>query len=239
VLKGGIVPGQVLATLLTGSPFPVVEFDAPGGGNFWISVAGVIGTDTTGDSNQAPLLTTTSVAPSAPENLLIAVNGFNLDLAWTNTFRGGIPTNVILDVTGDATVSLPLGPVETFSFAGVPSGQYNFTVRSVNAGGSSVSSNQASGTFPGPCSGPPLAVEDFLLYVDGLVLGAIWDRPASGPAATGYVLNVTSPIFNGPVTVRTTNVRANVPSGVYAMTVTPFNACGSGVPTPLQSVVVP
>jgi Bacterial Ig domain len=236
-LAGGVLPGQTLASVPTGSQFPIFTFTAPPG-SFLIRVHPLFGSDQGGPSNEVPLHVNTTVPPSAPENLLITVNGSNLDLAWKNTFSGGIPTNVILDVTGSANVSIPLGPTESFSFAGAPSGTYNFTVRGVNAGGSSVSSNSVTGTFPGPCSGPPLTPENFLLYVDRLVLGAIWDLPSSGPAPTGYVLNVTSPVFNGPVTVRTTNVRAIVGSGVYSVTVTPFDSCGSGMPTPLQTVIV-
>lgn len=234
-LQGGILPGQTLATLLTGNPYPIVTFDAPTG-SFKIRFLPLVGTGRGATSNEIDLHTTTTVTPSAPENLLIAVNGSRLDLAWRNTFRGGIP-DVILDVTGDATVSLPLGPVETFSFTGVPSLNLNFSVRAVNAGGSSPNSNQVSGSFPGTCT-PPLTPENFLVYVNGLVLGAIWDLPPAGTAPTGYTLDVASAVYTGTVKVpRLTNVRANVTSGTYSLRVkADHDECGSSGYTPWQTV---
>jgi hypothetical protein len=135
-------------------------------------------------------------------------------------------------------VTIPLGATETFSFSPVPAGQYSFEVLSANAGGVSAASNQVTLTFPGPCS-PPQMPTDFLLYVEGRILGAIWDLPANGPAPNGYLLHVASPIFTGSVPLRTRNIRAQVAPGSYTISVQATNACGSSAPTPDQTVVVP
>lgn len=237
VIAGGVVPYQPLASINTDHPYPIATLENLPQGSFYVWAHVVdVNDNMSGPSNAVVIHNTTGIAPSPPENVLFNVNGSNLDIAWRRGYLGGISTNTMLNATGSATASIPLGDTQTVSFAGLPSGTFNLTLASTNPGGSSPAANVGSVTIPGACAGPPLTVENFLLYVEGLTLGARWDLPKSGTAPTGYVLNVTSPIFNGPVTVRTTNVRVDVPAGVYTMTVTPFNSCGSGPPTPLQSV---
>lgn len=238
VVKGGILPGQTLGSLLTDSSFPILEFDAPFG-EFWLSAAGVIGNDVTGDSNVVPLNTTTSRVPSAPENLTIAVDGSTLHLAWNNTYTGGLLTTNILNVTGAANLSVPLGVTESFSFTGVPSGTYNFTIGAASAIGSSPTSNGVSGTFPGTCTGPPQMPENVLLFANGRNLGVIWDHPKNGPAPDGYKLDVESAVFTGRLTVQAQYklVRGNVPAGTYGVRVV-STGCGQETAAPKQTVVI-
>jgi Bacterial Ig domain len=236
-IAGGTQPGETLAVIPTGSLYGIYSFIAPVG-SFVLRALSVLGIERSNPSNEVALHMNTTVTPSAPENLLGLVDGSTLALAWKNTFGGGIPTNVILNVTGDFTGSLPLGQSETFSFAGVPSGTYTLSVRGANAGGSSPPSNSVTLTFPGACSGPPLTPQNFLLYVNRLTLGAIWDLPPSGPAPTSYALNVTSPVFVGQVPVGATHISADVPSGTYTVSVQASNSCGASAPTPAQTVVV-
>jgi hypothetical protein len=199
----------------------------------------LLGTSQSGPSNEVPLHVNTTVTPSAPANLLGAVDGSNLTLAWKNTFVGGIPTNTFLRVTGDASVTIPLGPTETFTYSPVPAGQYSFEVLSANAGGVSAASNKVTLAFPGSCS-PPQMPTKFLLSVNGLRMGAIWDLPLAGPAPSGYTLNVTSPVFTGRVpNIRTTNIRAQVVPGAYTASLEATSACGASARTPTQTVVVP
>ena len=73
----------------------------------------------------------------------------------------------------------------------VPAGTYTVSLRAENASGVSVSSNPVTLTFPGPCSGAPLAPTGFVASKDGSEITVVWERATSGPAATAFVLNVT------------------------------------------------
>ena len=154
VLEGGISPGEVLASIPTGSASPIVTFVAPTG-SFFIRMHGQLGLDKSPASNEVPLHVNVPVTPSAPENLLGLVNGDTVELTWKNTFRGGPPSGLMLDVTGSLAVSVPLGVTERFNFAPVPGGTYTFRVRQTNPGGSSAQSDPVTLSFPAVCSGRP------------------------------------------------------------------------------------
>ena len=164
--------------------------------------------------------------------------GNTLHLAWTNTFGGGAPTNVILDVSGAATGSAPVGPVETFGVAGVPPGTYTITARATNAAGRSAASNPVTLTFPAGCSGAAQTAANFVAYNAGATLFLAWDTAASGPAPTGYVLNVTG-AFVGAVPTALRALSAPVPAGTYTFSVVATNACGSSAPTAVRTVTMP
>ena len=53
-------------------------------------------------SNEIRIFVNVPAAPSAPADLLGLVNGSSVALAWRNTFEGGAPGGLILDVTGRA-----------------------------------------------------------------------------------------------------------------------------------------
>jgi hypothetical protein len=233
-LAGGTEPGETLVFVPTGSPYPIFTFNAPPG-SFFIRMHASDGTRWSAPSNEVPLHVNTSVTPSAPVNLLGLVNGSAVTLAWTNTFDGGFPTFAQLEVNN---VTVPLGLTEGFSRIEVPFGTYDVSIRLANTEGPSPPSNRVTLTVPAPCSGPPDPVEDFLLHVNRSELGAIWALPARGPAPTGYVLDVRSPIFTGSVPLATTSIQARVVPGVYTVSVQATNACGSSAPTPTQTVVV-
>jgi hypothetical protein len=235
-IAGGTQPGETLAVVPTGSLFPIFSFNAPFG-SFLLRAHSVLGTERSSPSNEVPLHMNTTVTPSAPERLLGSMDGNSLTLAWKNTFGGGIPTNAFLRVTGSASVTVPLGQTETFSFSPVPAGTYAFEVLNGNAGGVGPASNRVTLTSPGTCS-PPEMPEDFLLYVNGLVLGAIWDLARGGPAPSGYLLHVTSPVFTGSVPLDRRSIEATVPPGTYTASVQATTACGASARTAEQTVVV-
>jgi subtilisin-like proprotein convertase family protein len=261
-IAGGVRPGETLASVRTNSPYPIATLEnLPTGGSFVVWVRALVGNESSDDSNVIPLHNTTAVAPSAPVNLLGAVDGSNLTLAWRNTYTGGIPTNTFLRVTGDANVTVPLGETETFSYAGVPAGTYTFTVLNGNAGGLSAPANSFTGTFPGTCT-PPQMPENLLVYLPsilkpttstaapsrtphdvrpfaGSLLGAIWDLPLIGASPSGYQLNITSSIFTGSLPITQNSISGPVPPGSYTISVSATNACGVSPPTPAQTVTVP
>ena len=120
VVEGGLTPGQVLASLRTASAFPIFTVTAPSGA-FYVRVHAISGASRSEASNEIRVFINVPSPPSAPANLLGMVNGSSLSLAWRNTFAGGAPTSVMLDVTGSIVGSVPLGPTETATFsAGSP-----------------------------------------------------------------------------------------------------------------------
>ena len=130
---------------------PLFAFAAPNGA-FYLRVRSVAGADTSGPSNEIRVFINQPVAPSAPSHLLGLVNGSSVALSWRPTFAGGAASSFVLDVSGTLAASLPLGLADTFTFNGVPGGTYTFSVRAVNAFGSSASSNPVTLSFPIPCT---------------------------------------------------------------------------------------
>ena len=55
------------------------------------------------------------------------------------------------------------------------------TVRAGNAAGASTASNPVTLTFPGACSGPPLAPANFLAYKSGNTIFVVWLPLAAVP----------------------------------------------------------
>ena len=210
-----------MASLPTGSPAPTYTFTAPNG-SFFVRVHSVGATESAA-SNEVPLHVNVPVAPSAPASLLGLVNGSTVTLGWRNTYLGGAPTGLVVDVTGGTTASLPMGVGEAFSFAGVPGGTYTFRVRGQNAGGAGVFSNPVTLTFPVACTGAPQAPTGLIAYKVGTTLGVMWDPPAAGPTATSYILDVTGA---ATVSVPTGGRALSGAVGVAATT----SACGPSTP---------
>ena len=237
-LEGGVSPGTTQGSLPVG-PVPIFTVSAPSG-TYFLRVIALDGAMASGASTEIPLYVNVSIAPSAPGSLTGLVNNDSLALSWQLTYRGGEPTAVLLDVTsGAASATVPMGPTDTFSFAGVPPGTYTFAVRASNASGVSAASAPMSLTFPGGCSGVPAAPRNFLFYGAGNTANLLWDPPSSGPAPTAYVMNVTG-AFVGALPVGTTRVLSgSVPPGTYTVAVTAVNACGSSPATAARTVTIP
>jgi len=237
VFAGGTTPGGVLASLPTGSAAPRFAIAAPTG-SFYARVHTVSAAGLSPPSNEVLFHVGVPVAPSAPADLVGVVATSRVALAWRNTFTGGAPTAVVLDVSGSLNVSLPLGVTDAFTFNSVPAGTYTFAVRAVNAAGSSPSSNPVTLTFPGACVGQLQPPVNFVAFRVGNVITALWDAPDLGPAPTGYVLNVGGS-FVGGLALPGKTVSGAVGPGTYLLNVQATNYCGSGLPTPTQAVTVP
>lgn len=237
LLDGGLTPGSTIASIPTGSTAPIFTISAPNG-SFYLRMRTLTGTGPSGPSNEIRLFIDTTTPPSAPVNLLATVNGGNLSLAWKNTFAGGKPTSLILDASGTLSGSVPIPLGEQVSFGGVPAGTYTLSLRAVNSGGGSGSSNVVTVTIPSACTGAPLTPADFLAYKVGNRVTVLWDPAASGPAPTSFVLGVTGS-FVGNLALPGRSISANAPPGTYNFTVRAVNACGASAPTTEQTVTIP
>ena len=114
-VEGGVSPGQVLASLPTGSPATTFSFDVPTG-VYYVRVHALSASGRSFASNEIRISVNLPQLPSPPADLLGLANGANLLLSWRTTYAGGPPASHVLDVSGAATLSVPVPVGETFSY---------------------------------------------------------------------------------------------------------------------------
>jgi uncharacterized protein (DUF1800 family) len=236
VLEGGVNPGDVLASMPSGSVSPTMTFTAPPG-QFYVRIHSVAGAARSRASSEIRIHVEVPSGPTAPANLQGVVKGSQLGLSWRNTFGGGAPTSLVLDVKGALTTTVPIGMGETFSFNGVPAGQYTFSVRALNAAGSSGSSNPITLTFPTNCSGSPQTPTNFIAAIFGRTVSLTWQANTSGAAAMSYQVNVTGS-WTGTVPVTGRSIASPLGPGTYTISVRAVNPCGNSAYTAPQTVTV-
>ena len=78
---------------------------------------------------------------------------------------------------------------------------------------------------------------NFLFFGSGGGVTLLWDPPASGPAPTSYLLNVSG-AFSGSFLTSSRSLTAPAPAGSYTVSVSAANACGVSAPTAPQTVVM-
>ena len=239
VLDGGL-PGQTapLVSLPTGNTLTTMTIGVPNG-SFWIRMRALSGATSSLASAQMPLCLNASCPPIAPTNVLGLANGAALSLTWRSPLESGVPTSLLLQVSGSLSGSLGLpGTAETFAFPTMPSGVYNFALVACTPGGCSAPSAPVTLSFPGACS-PPAVPANFAVTRSGSVLAIDWGLPASGAAPNGYLLNVTSPVFTGSVPLPVSGFTGAVPPGTYTLSVAAANVCGVGPATTSVTVAIP
>ncbi len=231
VIEGGLTPGDVLASIPVTASQTVVDLDVPSG-TFFIRIHAIAGGERSLPSNEIMVTVGAGALqspPTAPSALLGLADGDTLHLSWTlHPDRGAIAA-VLLQVSGPVSGTLALGPVESFTFSGVPSGAYTFAVVATNDAGESLPSNAVTLDFPGTCSGPPQPPTGFRSWRTGTHLFIGWDPPVAGPAVSRYRVRV-----DGTFTVafETTErlVSAPAPDGTYIVHIDAVNACGTSAP---------
>ena len=234
IVEGGATPGAAQVIIVT-EPVPILSVEAPTGA-FFVRVRTQSTTQISEPSNEIQVFVEVPSSLAPPETLVALVNGSSVTLAWQNSFRGGVPTSLLLDLPGLGSASLPVS--ETLSVHGVPAGTYTASLRGVNSVGSSPPSNTVSLTVPASCSGVPLPPTGFLANTLGATIFAIWEPPARGTAPTGYVVNVRGSFVGSFMTTERQLSHAAAP-GTYTINVMATNPCGSSDPTPSQTVTLP
>lgn len=237
VIEGGVHPGETLAQIATGGA-PTLTLDAPTGA-FHVRTRALIDGQWSPPSNEIKVFVNVPAPPSAPVNLKTAGATSALDMAWTNTFSGGAPTHMALDVAGSATATILLPMSEAATFTGIPDGSYTLQLRAINAAGSSPPTSPFTISFPTViCSNPPQPPIRLLTYRIGQTVYATWERSGDGPAATSFIVYVIG-AFNGSFPITARNVSATVGSGNYTISVAAVNLCGGSASTAAQTVTVP
>jgi hypothetical protein len=237
VLVGGLQPGSLLASIPTGSNTTRFTFTAPSG-VFFVRLHALSGNLRSAASNEIQLVVNAPLPPSPPASLLGLVNGSRLALSWTNTFLGGAPAALQLNVTGAQSASIPLGVSDLVSFNGVPGGTYTFTLTASNASGVSAPSNPVTLTFPGTCSGAPGVPTFFAVTKVSSLLTISWNPPVSGSALTNYIVQASG-AFTGSIPTFTRSLSGTVGPGTYSLSVAAANACGMSAFTNVVTVTVP
>jgi hypothetical protein len=245
VLEGGVRPGEVLATIPIGGATPTFTFQAPPGA-FYIRLRTMSGAGLSRPSGEIRLYVGAYSGPTAPRSLTAYGNGSSVVLDWRNTFGGGEPTGVVIDVTqnGARVASIPLPLTSTWSYDAVPPGTFGFTVRATNSVGTSGSSNAVTLTFPLSGCSAPGTPGTFAFTASGRTVSASWLPPSSGTAPTRYRVearlrnanNSTTPLGTFPVTG--TTISSPVGPGRYEVRVRSENICGNSGYTAWQSATV-
>ena len=235
IVEGGLLPGSVIGTVATNSSSASHSFTAPAG-SFYLRVRAVVSAGLSAPSNEVLVAVNLAAPPSAPIGLLGLSNGSELVLAWQNTFAGGTPSGIMLEVSGDQTISHPLSLTNRFSFSSVPPGTYTFAVREVNDFGEGGTSNAVTLSFPGTCS-PPAPPTNFAASGSGAKVYTSWSPPANGAAPTGYVVDVHGS-FEGSLQTDGLDISGNAGPGTYSLSVAAKNACGTSTATPTQTVAI-
>ena len=172
--------------------------------------------------------------PSAPAQLLAAVNGAEVALSWKNTFAGGPPLGLRVKLSGSTVASLPLG--EMVSVANVPPGTYNIALTAVNAWGESPLSNGVRVIVPSSCLEPD-APQSFSVTATGQAFDIAWSPPSSGAAVTGYTVEVSG-AYNGRFNTTDRTVTGTAAPGTYTVSVRAGNSCGVGPPAFAPQTIV-
>lgn len=156
-MEGGFAPGETIARVATNGLATSISVSLAEG-TYYARVRGVRDGLLTAPSNEVLVVVGAARPPSAPEGLAARSVGQDVTLAWRDTFLGGAPEQVVMDVSGDAEATLPMPTGGTFTIGPVPNGTYMISLRAVNAAGSSERSRSTvvsvPGTFPAVVQGP-------------------------------------------------------------------------------------
>jgi hypothetical protein len=245
VLEGGVRPGEVLATIPIAGTVPTFTFQAPPGA-FYIRLRTVSGAGTSRPSGEIRLYVGAYSGPTAPRSLTAYGNGSSVVLNWRNTFGGGEPAGIVVDVTqnGARVASIPMRLTSAWSYDAVPAGTFGFTVRATNASGTSGSSNSVTLTFPLSGCSAPSTPGSFSVAANGRTVSVYWLAPSSGTTPTRYVVEARRRNSNGSSTalgtfpVTTTTISSPVGPGTYEVRAKSENICGSSSSTSWRSVTV-
>ncbi len=166
------------------------------------------------------------------------MKGRTIFAAWKNSYAGGEPTSLIMDVTGTLTASVPMPLSEEFSVPNVYDGTFTLRLRAVNAAGVSAQTGSVSLTVPSTTCALPRVPMNYSAIRSGNAVIMAWDAPSGGTPATSYQILVSG-TYSGTFPTPARGFAAAAPAGTYVLSVRAVNACGAGPATAYQTVVIP
>ena len=212
-------------------------FAAPTG-TYYLRMRSMSGADVSLPSNEIRVFVGVPTTPSAPANFQAMVKGSTLWMAWQNTFGGGQPASIVMDVTGTATASIALPLAESYTIPGIPNGTFTLRLRATNGAGTSAQSNSVTITGPSTSCALPRVPGAYQATRVGNTVVMSWDPPSGGTPASSYVITVSGS-YNGAFPVASRSFAAAAPPGTYVLSVRAANVCGAGPATAFQTVTIP
>lgn len=237
-----------VASVPTPNATPSFVADPAPPGTFYIRVRAVTSEGTGPASNEVTAVVQAPSVPGAPSQLVATVTGNLLMMTWSAPVTGGAPTGYVIEAgtvpASGSTWQIPTGTTATtFTFSGVPNGQYFARVRGSNAVGTGPASNDA--TFrvgPAACTAAPAAPIGLQAEAVGGVVSLTWVAGTGGSPPTGY--QIEAGLTPGGVLVRldwgstVTQYSASAPPGTYFVRVRAINGCGTSVPSADVTVTI-
>lgn len=148
LLEGGFGPDEVAGSLALGNGTTATQVALPPGVYFIRTFAIAHGMRSAA-SNEVRVSVGVPEQPSRPEEFKGLAVGRGVTLSWRQTFDGGAPSQVLLDVEGPITGSFPIAPTGSFRVDGAPDGVYTLRLRASNAAGTSAATPPVTLTVPG------------------------------------------------------------------------------------------
>ena len=237
LLEGSVTPGAVLAQVPTGSAATTFTIAVPSG-SFYLRLRALNGAEQSLPGNEIKVNVNVSVVPAPPTNFQAVVKDRSLFMAWKNSFVGGEPSSLLLDVTGTYTITVPLPRSESFYVPSLGDGSYTFRLRAVNGAGPSSQSSSVSLSVPTTTCALPRVPMNYSAVRSGNAVVMAWDPPSGGTPAAQYQI-IVSGSYNGAFPTPALGFASAAPAGTYVLSVRAVNACGSGPATAFQTVVIP
>jgi hypothetical protein len=225
-----------------------VTVPAPPSGTFFVRVRALYPDGGNPRSNELLVTAGAPVSTPVPTGVTATSSGATLAVSWGGAV-GAAVSDVLLDAgTGPGLSNIvsgvSVGTSGTFVAGGVPPGRYYLRLRGVGQGGVSAFSNEANVIVGQPSGDVPGIPDEFHAAAAGRTVTLTWYAPLSGPAATGYLLDVgsrpgASDLAAGvalPPAMRF--VVPDVPPGIYYLRLRAVNASGAGAAGPEVRLVV-
>ncbi len=148
IVEGGFAPGERWTEAVVEGTATTAVFALPNG-VYFARLRAVHDGIRTGASNEVEVIVGPLRRPSAPEAVTGLAVGSDVALAWRNTYGGGAPADVLVDVTGTFRETFVVPATGRVTFPGVPNGSYTITLRGRNAAGIGDASAPVTLSLPG------------------------------------------------------------------------------------------
>ncbi len=192
---------------------------------YYFTVRSVSAGGTSSPSTQASATTLSAAAPNAPSNLTaLAVSASEIDIAWSASTTAGVTYSIF---SGTAQISSGV-TTTTYAATGLAASTlYSFTVKAVNANGSSTASNAASATTqaaPAPTA-PAAPTALTATAVSSTQINLAWT--ASSTLGVTYNVSSGSALIASGLTATSYAATGLAPSTAYTFTVTAVTSSAS------------